>query len=296
MFGTLALLLANPESASDSPLLIALAVLVGIVGLIGALVKVAGSADDDTVASTPWTDSGALVQRAPEHSAADDDFSGERLAAVVEEAGATAREDGTVSSGIAVVRPYLRDALFGVYVSGGTDRATAAHSLARGTWTDDATAAAVLDEAVDHPGRSLFQRFEVWLFPEQTVRRETRQAMQAVAEVANERLPTVPGQHAPRTMPVLRPTLEDLHRGADGRLQRAVDPLGAQSGSGVDGSATVDDAMTVEKHQHRETELPSDSTEMQGDETTSLDDEMAALDDVPIGGAPDERENGAGRR
>jgi hypothetical protein len=237
IFGTLAYLLLEPGSSGDSALLVALAVLVGIVGVVGALVKVASSdGDGGGVAPAPWGDDGALVGRAPERSPAEYDLSGERLAEVVESAGENAREEGTVGAGVDDVRPHLRDVLLDVLVQGGTDRATAETALERGTWTDDQTAAAVLDGDVAHPGWSLVERSEAWLFPEQVLRREVQQAMQAIAAVAERELPTVPGQHAPRTVPVLQPTLEDLQRGADGQLQRAVEPLRARSGAGVDGA------------------------------------------------------------
>lgn len=231
--GAVVALLASSGTVSDSALLLSLAVLVGVVGVIGALVKVAGT-DSDDVASAPWEESGVLVERAPERSPAAYDLSGEALADVVAAAGEAAREDGTVAAGVDVVRPHLREALLGVFVQGGTDRSTAEALLARGSWTDDATAAAVLDDAVDHPGWSVLQRFEAWLFPEQVLREEVRRAMQAIATVADRELPTVPGQHAPRTVPVLAPTLEDLRRGADGHLQRAVEPLGGRTRGDVD--------------------------------------------------------------
>ena len=219
--GAVAALLASSGTVSDSALLLSMAVLVGVVGVIGALVKLAGSGPGEGVASAPWEEAGVLVERAPERSPAEYDLSGERLA------------------GVDVIRPHLREALMGVFVQGGTDRATAEATLAEGTWTDDATAAAVLDDAVDHPGWSMLQRFEAWLFPEQVLREEVRRAMQAIATVADRELPTVPGQHAPRTVPVLAPTLEDLRRGADGHLQRAVEPLGGRTRADVDdGQAT----------------------------------------------------------
>jgi len=228
ILGAVAALLATSGTVSDSALVLSMAVLVGVVGVIGALVKLAGSETDEDVASAPWEETGVLVERAPERSPADYDLSGESLADVVAEAGEAARDDGTVAAGVDVVRPHIREALLGVFVQGGTDRETAEATLAEGTWTDDATAAAVLDDAVDHPGWSLFQRFEAWLFPEQVLREEVRRAMQAVAATAERELPTVPGQRAPRTVPVLSPTLEDLRRGADGHLQRAVEPLGGR--------------------------------------------------------------------
>lgn len=305
IIGAFAFLLLSPGSATDSPLQIALAVLVGIVGFIGALVKIGTTETDDAVASAPWDESGALVERAPERSPGDYDLSGERLAGVVEGAGETARDEGTVAAGVEVVRPDLRDALVGVLVQGGTDRATAERMLAQGTWTDDATAAAALDERVDHPGWSFLKRFEAWLFPEQVVRREVQESMQAIAEAADRELPIVPGQHAPRTVPVLKPTLEDLRRGADGHLQRAVDPLSARTGSDVDGATVVGDAATTVD----DTASPGDGRDQEpgnssGDPANRENDADAgsangrrrsatdSIGDVQIGGGSEERDGG----
>lgn len=277
ILGAFAFLLANPGGVSDSALLIALAALVGVVGAIGALVKVAGSGAGDEVAPAPWEDSGSLVDRAPERSPSTHDVSGERLATLVADAGETARDDGTVAAGVEEVRPHLREALVGVFVRGGTDRRTAEQAIERGTWTDDATAAAALDGAVDHPGWSVFERFEAWLFPEQVVRTEVRTAMQAIADVADRELPTVPGQRAPRTVPVLEPTLEDLRRGADGHLQRAVEPLPTRTDPAVGDPTTVDE--------------PDPSREGSGrnDTDSTRESPTESLDGVDIGGRSDER-------
>lgn len=294
ILGAFAFLLLSPGAASDSALLIALAVLVGIVGFLGALVKIASTESDDSVASAPWDESGALVERAPERSPADYDLSGERLAGIVEEAGETAREEGTVAAGVEVVRPHLREALLGVLVQGGTDRATAQQALTSGAWTDDDTAAAALDGAVDHPGWSFLERFEAWLFPEQVVRREIQESMQAIAEVADRELPTVPGQRAPRTVPVLKPTLEDLRRGADGHLQRAVDPLGARTGSHVDGATSVEDVTTASDGQDDGSGTIARDAENERSDDRTADDRKRSTDEsmseIRIGTRPDERD------
>lgn len=304
ILGAFGLLLANPGPAFDGVLTIALAVLVGFVAALVVLVKIATAGGDADVAPAPWEESGALVERAPERSPADYDLSGERLAGVVEEAGATARDEGTVAAGIEVVRPHLRRALLEVLAQAGTEKVTAEHALARGTWTDDVIAAAALDESVGHPGWSFLERFEAWLFPEQVVRREVRRAMQAIARVADRELPTVPGQHAPRTVPVLQPTLEDLRRGADGHLQRAVDPLGARTGSDVDAATVVEGATTVgeadtageERGQERgdaSAEMPDGRNgDEDGAERDSRPSASEPLRDVRIGNQRDERDGG----
>ncbi len=290
LFAAVAALLFAPGvgSTSGSALVFTAVVVVGIVGFVGALVKISGSGPDgDGVVAAPWRDAGAIVDRAPERTPADHDLSGERLAGVVEEASATARDDGTVAAGVAVVRPHLREVLLDVLVRGGTDRVAAERLLASGEWTDDATAAAALDGAVDHPGWSPFERFEAWLFPEQAVRREVGLAMGAIARVAEDELPTVPGQRAPRTVPVRRPTLEDLRRGADGHLQRAVDPLGAMTGSEVEGTRRVDDATAVGDE--------SDPAVADGDErppsTDSRETARRPTGDLPVGGRSGTRES-----
>ena len=291
LLGAVALLLSGSRSGSGDALRFALVVLVAVVGSVGVLVAVQGSRfDGSAAAAAPWTDDGALVDDAPERSPARADVSGQSLAAVVEEACATARRDGTVAAGVDVVRPPLREALLDVLVRGGTDREAAERAIETGAWTDDGTAAAVLAAGVDRPGRSLWERFEAWLFPEQVVRSETGRAMAAVAAVAEAELPTVPGQRAPRTVPVVQPTLEDLRRSADGTLQRAVDPLDASRGSRVNGTRRVYDATTVRPDSDGDAggvDEPVTRDTPDHDRHPSSTDprgsDRRALDDVPIG-------------
>ncbi len=47
--------------------------------------------------------------------------------------------------------------------------------------------------------------------------------MAAVSVAADDALPTVVGQRAPRPVPVVAPAVADLQRAADGSLQRAID-------------------------------------------------------------------------
>ncbi|WP_255681817.1 hypothetical protein [Natrinema sp. SYSU A 869] len=149
---------------------------------------------------------------------------------MIETAGETARDSGTIDDGLEVVRPPLRTALLDALEQGGRSRSDAEAALADGTWTDDPVAASVLAAEIEPPIRPLRERVRAWLYPERVVRRRARQATNAVAEVADDALPTVPGQTAPRTVPVLQPRLEDLQRGADGRLQRAVEPRATARG------------------------------------------------------------------
>lgn len=292
LVGAVAFLLTNPGTALDNPGLIALAVLVGIAGFIGALLKIASGEPADDVAAAPWADSGAFVERAPERSAADHELSGQQLAATVEDAAQTARDEGTVAAGVEVVRPRLRETLLSVLVQSGTDRATAERRLAAGTWTEDPTAAALLDDEVDHPGWSLRERFRAWLFPERVLRRDVQTTMQAIAAVADRELATVPGQHAPRTVPVLKPTLADLQRGADGQLQRAVDPLAARSGSDVDGATVVENATTVDDQRDADGRDQERADEKEETETTSGRAAPDSMSDMEVGGRPTDSATG----
>lgn len=228
-------------------------VVIVLVALVLGPWKIRGALDAATDApAVPWASDDSFANPAPERSDRNPPLSSDALAAVIEEAGVTARRSGTVADGLAVVRPALREALLEALEQGGRSRRDAEAALATGAWTDDRVAASVLEESVRPPARSLRERVRAWLFPERIVRRRSQRAMGAVAEAGEEALPTVPGQTAPRTVPVLRPRLEDLERGADGRLQRAVDPTATargprppqprlatdEDGNGTDGSDT----------------------------------------------------------
>lgn len=220
----------TPPDGSVSPLASGVGVLVGAAAVVLALWKIRGSLDGTADGSLPWTDDRQFASPTPEHSASDHPLSSVALARILEAASETARSEGTVEDGLEVVRPALRETLIDALVAGGTPPESAADAVATGTWTDDAVAASVLDADVEPPERSLRERFEAWLFPERVLRRRTRRAVDAVAGRADEALPPVPGQTAPRNVPVVRPALEDLQRGVDGRLQRAVDPMAVARG------------------------------------------------------------------
>lgn len=214
------------SAAGATPLLAS--ILIGaavLVGLALAVRNVRGTLDASADAlPVPWTDDDAYATPAPERSRRDDRLSSERFATVVRRAGEAAREEGTVADGIAVLRPPLRRALGEALVQGGRTEDAAKRALADGTWTDDPVAASVLEESIAPPRRSIRERIVAWLFPERVVRERARRATAAVAEAADEALPPVPGRAAPRTVPVVQPRLEELRRGADGRLQRAAEP------------------------------------------------------------------------
>jgi hypothetical protein len=182
------------------------------------------------VAIPPWATEGAIVPGEPERPVTEYPMSAGAFAEVVATAGSRAREAGTVEEGLAVLGPPLRAALFDALVQGGADRATVEKRLRSGEWTDNEWAAYVVEPAVGAPRWSLGQRLRAWLFPEETVRRLAREAVHGVAAAAEEAVPPVPGQGAPRTVPVATPSVADLQRGADGDLQEAIEPTAIQRG------------------------------------------------------------------
>lgn len=187
----------------------------------------------DTTADAPpvsWAPGDSFAAPTPERSDRTPELSSDEFASVIERAGVRARNRGTVANGLEVIRPPLREALGEALVAGGQSREEVKAALADGSWTDDRLAASVLEPSIDPPDRPLRERVRAWLFPERVARERSRQAMGSVAEAADEALPSVPGQSAPRTRPVLQPRLEELRRGADGQLQRAVDPAATVRG------------------------------------------------------------------
>ena len=195
-----------------------------------AAAKIYGSADpSDDGGGVPWADGTSFASPRPEDAATDHDLSGAALASAVEEAADRAREMG-IEEGVDAARPRLRETLVAALVAGGRERAAVEAAIEEGTWTDDRLAASVLSPSVDPPTRSLRGRAWAWLYPERAVRRRVRRATDAVAAAADEALPAVPGESAARTVPVVRPTVSDLQRGVDGRLQQAVDPTAVARG------------------------------------------------------------------
>ena len=252
----------------------AVVALLAIFGVVATLWKLLATPDaDGTVLPPPWTEDGELFDRPPERSRGEDTLSGESFAAVLSEACDRARSAGTVEAGHEAVRPVLRRALVDALVLRDGDRAAVEQSLAEGHWTDDRTAAAVVDPAVEPPALSLRERIEAWLFPERVVRRQLQVAVQEIAEAADAAVPTVPGQDAPRPVPVSQPRLEDLQRGVDGSLQRAVEPLATARGPRPPGSEARDVDVSVGE----EGEAGSEETDDPADE--SSDDATDGADD-----------------
>jgi hypothetical protein len=213
----------RPVGRASSPGVESVGMLLLVVALAGVLWKIRGSLDDASDRTVPWADGAAFATPAPER--ADDSYplSSDGLGRQIRAAGEVARSERSVEDGVAEIRPVLRATLLDALVQGRREKEAVRRELASGDWTDDRVAASVLDPAVSPPSMSLRERLTAWLSPERTVRRRSQRAVQAVAEVADEALLTVPGQTAPRTRPVVRPGLGELQRGADGHLQRAVD-------------------------------------------------------------------------
>jgi len=218
----------------------ALLVVLALFGVVTAVWKLLGSPDRDdrSIVAAPWTDDGALFDRPPERTRDDDVLSGESFAAILAEAGETARAERSLDAGFETVRPILRRALADALAMR-APRSEAEQAIEAGSWTDDPVAAAVLEPTCSWPPRSFRQRIEAWLFPERVVRRQLQRAVQAIAATGARTVPNVPGQNAPRSVPVIQPTLEDLQRGVDGRVQRAVDPLGTARGPRPPGQGEV---------------------------------------------------------
>jgi len=198
----------------------ALGVLAGVAAAGVALWKLRSGGPDSAVPA-PWTDEGAVVADTPEEASRETRVSGRAFAEVLDRAGERARAADSVEEGVATAREPLRRTLEAALVEGGRDRDEVETALAEGDWTDDPEAAAVLDAAVDPPDRSFRRRLRAWLFPERAVRRRTTRAVAAVTTATDEALPSLLGEDAPRTVPVLEPTLSELRRAADGTLHRS---------------------------------------------------------------------------
>jgi len=248
-----------------------LVVLLAVFGTLAALWRLTESpgAGDASVIAPPWTDDGALFDRPPERTRDDDVLSGESFAAILAEAGEAARADRSLEAGFETVRPVLGRALADALSLRAGDRDDAEQAIETGAWTDDPVAAAVLEPTLSSPPLSLRGRIEAWLFPERVVRRRLQRTIQAIAEAGEAAVPNVPGQNAPRSVPVLQPALEDLQRGVDGRVQRAVDPLSTAQGPRPPGSDDRSIELTeADRNGADDSDEPTDEREA-GDTTTA---------------------------
>lgn len=237
----LAAALAVPGGTDPSSLGGGLLFAVVLASLVAVVAKTRGSLDEPAGA-VPWSGGDAFGEPAPERAADDRPLSSVALPRTVDRAAARA-QDGTVDDGIEVVRSPLRGTLESALVAGGRPGSEARRAVESGAWTDDPVAASVLSPDVDPPPQSLRDRVVAWLFPERVLRKRVRRATGEVARAADEALPTVPGQTAPRTVPVVRPPLERLRRGVDDNLSEPADPGAVDRGptppradlEGVDG-------------------------------------------------------------
>lgn len=231
VLGGIALAALAPDLVADRVFEDAVA-LVLLAGAALALWKLLQSVPSDAnVALPPWVPGGAIVHGEPERTPTEHRVSATEMAEIVAAAGTTAREEGTIEDGLAVLEPPLRDVLLDALVQGGMGRDAAERALRTGEWTDNDWAAYVIEPALDAPSWTLRQRFRAWLFPEETIQRLARETVHAVAAAADEAIPPVPGQGAPRTVPVTTPSIATLQRGADGELQEAIEPTAIARGT-----------------------------------------------------------------
>lgn len=203
----------DPATADTDPGWIAW--LVAICGLAVAawLVLDRPAAVDER--SLPWSGTDPIVDERPEATPRRHRLTGGDLAAEIERGAAVARERRDVGAGVAVVRPHLRAAYDEVTAFDRGDGDPAAARSA-GTWTDDPVAAATLAEDISPPVRTLRQRLQNWLYPGRAVARRIRRTVDELAVLADDRVPPVAGQAAPRQIPVHEPSLAARTVGIDG--------------------------------------------------------------------------------
>ena len=195
--------------------------------LLLALWNVRGTLDGETD-SVPWADD-TFATPAPERTTRTEQLSAHSLQSLVAEAGRQARR-GSLEDGVQLVRSELRTLATDALTQSGQQPAAIEQVLQSGAWTDDRLAASVLDPAIEPPSRSRLTRFREWLYPERAIRRRTRHAMQAIGELTATDVASIPGDRAPRQVPVLEPRLEDLQVTADGSLQEAMNPATTRVG------------------------------------------------------------------
>lgn len=239
-------LLAGTDGASETG---TLATLVALGGLAVAAWRLRSRPaaedvdvrDDDTGIDAPDSDDDAgdgvtyrragryrLVDAAPERTDVEHPLAGQDVAELLSSAAETARTEGSADAGVEAVRPAFRGLLRDVLVTGGTDPETAERAIETGAWTGDPEAAAVLSAAVAPPRRSLRERLWAWLRPGRAVRRRLERTAGALASVAEETLPSVPGSTAPRRVRIPPPSLAELRRDVDGTLRPATGPTAGQ--------------------------------------------------------------------
>lgn len=215
---------------------VVVALVVGLVATPWLLRSGRRSADEEGEAAEP-----APPDR-PERSTVEAPVAGRALVGLTARAGRAAREGDSVDDGIEVVRPALREALVGALVGGGASLASARAAIESGRWTDDRVVASVLSADVEPPAQPLSRRFWAWLYPERVVRRRLAGAVQAVAEAAEDALPAVPGQTAPRTIQVPWQSVDELRDGTDAEPRPALDPDAVERGPAPPAPAAGEEA------------------------------------------------------
>jgi hypothetical protein len=189
---------------------------------------------------------GPLVDPAPEATRVHLPLAGEGTSAKITDAVATARDEGSVEAGLAVAREPLRDALREALEASGLSTEAAEAQIASGDWTDDPSIAAVLHPDCEPPSRPLRERLRAWLHPGRHVRRRVGRAADAVAATAAAELPPIPGQDAPRNVPV-PPAAEAAADAVDDPIRADPDVIVPTAvSSGGSGGADSDAAPTTE--------------------------------------------------
>lgn len=221
---------ASRSSADGSPFL----VFAALAGLLSVGWYLYQSWQGDPGSDTESTYPGRPTGPAPETTPDDQPMSGAYFTQTIQTAIERTESTGDIDEGLAVVRPSLRATLTNVLSEGGYDEDSVRATLSRGDWTDDQVAAAVLDPNVPLPTLTLRERLTMWLFPERFVTAFTRAAVDAIRAAADETLPAIPGESAPRPVPTSQPTIEELTRDVGGDLNMAHDPFESASGGHSD--------------------------------------------------------------
>lgn len=296
--GTLLALTAGGSTGAD--IAYAFAILAGLVGILWQLYLLASSSAADSVDESaeeetsdeqfPFDqedeerpgipDDAETSDLAPERTPRTVPLSGMQYTTLFVEGSERAAEQDDVEAGFEVIRPHLRSTLGNAFLESGHDREAIKAAFADGSWTDDQIAAAAVDENVPLPTLTFRDRVVAWLFPHRVFREYARQTVQVMAETADAALPTVPGQQAPRPIPIRQPPLSELRRGVDGTPQEVDDPFAAagerqQTLDITDGRAVHESLGIVEPEDDEdEAESTDDGAEATDEQAESTDDDQ----------------------
>lgn len=212
--------------------------LIALIGLaIGAWLLFTGTGSgDDSELSLPWSPAESIVDGRPEATPDRHELTGGELVEAIYDAGAVARDERDVDAGVAIIRPLLRETYRDLRTRDRSEE-DFEDALDAGTWTDDRVAAAVLAPDVEPPDQSFGQRVRDWLYPGRAVTWRVRRTVDELAALADETVPPVVGQSAPRQVPVHEPSLAARTVGPEGEFPRAALDEG-------DGSPTRPDDRT----------------------------------------------------